>query len=305
MPRTDRRAPLIETHFRHSRFARLGIEVMSLRTLRQRVAGRGPLPPERVGFFMLLLVASGHGRHLVDFDEVPLAPGTLVFLRPGQVQQWCFDSPVEGRLILVDTPVLNPYAGRDVSRRALAQVIPDWPSHAALAPDRQRELAAAIDTLADECARFDEGAFGLALARTQLTAVLLRLARSLGAVGPAPEVQGAAAIVRQLQEALEARMDSRPSVRQLADALGYSISTLDRACLRAAGLRAKPFVDRRVALEAQRLLVHSPDTASQIGVRLGFSEATNFGKFFRRMVGCTPDQFRMRHAVATPGGSNA
>lgn len=50
-------------------------------------------------------------------------------------------------------------------------------------------------------------------------------------------------------------------------------------------------MDRRVALEAGRLLAHGEATAAEIGHQLGFSESTNLVKFFDRMTGTTPVAF--------------
>jgi AraC-like DNA-binding protein len=63
------------------------------------------------------------------------------------------------------------------------------------------------------------------------------------------------------------------------------------------GRSAKQVVDLRVALEARRILVHSTASASAIGEQLGFSEPTNFQKFFKRQVGLTPEAFRREHAA--------
>ncbi|MES1264137.1 MAG: helix-turn-helix domain-containing protein [Variovorax sp.] len=52
-----------------------------------------------------------------------------------------------------------------------------------------------------------------------------------------------------------------------------------------------------MALEAQRLLVYSVATAVAIGEQLGFGEPTNFTKFFRRLVGATPEAFRQAHRL--------
>ena len=62
-----------------------------------------------------------------------------------------------------------------------------------------------------------------------------------------------------------------------------------------AGAGAKDFIDRRVILEARRLLAHSDRSAAQIATQLGFSSATNFSKFFRQRTGTSPLAFR--HAV--------
>jgi AraC-like DNA-binding protein len=76
--------------------------------------------------------------------------------------------------------------------------------------------------------------------------------------------------------------------------LGYSARTLTRACRAATGRSAKELIDARVALEAQRLLAHTDLPVAAIGRSLGFSEPTNFGKFFAREVGETPGAFRSR-----------
>jgi AraC-like DNA-binding protein len=47
-----------------------------------------------------------------------------------------------------------------------------------------------------------------------------------------------------------------------------------------------------VLLEAKRLLAHTDRTVLSIATRLGFTEASNFGKFFTRHTGVTPLEFR-------------
>jgi AraC-like DNA-binding protein len=49
-----------------------------------------------------------------------------------------------------------------------------------------------------------------------------------------------------------------------------------------------------VLLEAKRLLAHSTASVAAVAHQLGFSEATNFVKFFRRNAGVTPKAFRQR-----------
>jgi AraC-like DNA-binding protein len=104
-------------------------------------------------------------------------------------------------------------------------------------------------------------------------------------------------LVRSLRRELETLVHARPSVAQLARRLGVSTSTLTRTCNEVLGHSAKEELDRRVALEAQRLLVHGASTSVAIGEFLGFSEPTNFVKFFRRRVGTTPEAFRQEHRL--------
>ncbi len=51
-------------------------------------------------------------------------------------------------------------------------------------------------------------------------------------------------------------------------------------------------VQERIILEAQRMLLYSNLTISQIGSRLGFDDASYFVKYFRKHTGVSPSEFR-------------
>ena len=295
---TNSRPPLRHTAFDSRRFARLGIEVMSLESLWARMQRGTMLRPERVDFFMLLLIERGRGQHMVDFLQFRLRAGSLVFVQPGQVQQWHPPVGLKGIMLLVDPAVMNPDTTRSALQHTLARHWPSWPTHAELPAGVRSVVRQSLVQLADECKRFDGSELTIALMRSMLACVLLHAARIHERLAPVSDEQpgGPAALVRQLRSAVEARLRSRPTVQALAADLGYSVSTLDRACRAAEGRSAKAVIDRRIALEAQRLLVHSGDSAGQIGVSLGFSEPTNFLKFFKRVAGSTPDAFRQKYA---------
>ena len=63
------------------------------------------------------------------------------------------------------------------------------------------------------------------------------------------------------------------------------------------GVGAKAFLTNRIVLEARRLLVHTRAPVATISEQLGFDEATNFVKFFRREAGVTPGAFRTSQLV--------
>jgi AraC-like DNA-binding protein len=90
-------------------------------------------------------------------------------------------------------------------------------------------------------------------------------------------------------------------VEEYAARLGCSVRTLTRACLAATGRSAKQVIDDRVALEARRLLACTQLPVAEVGQRLGFTEPTNFGRFFQREVGCSPGAFRAELLVEPTG----
>lgn len=52
------------------------------------------------------------------------------------------------------------------------------------------------------------------------------------------------------------------------------------------------FMEERLLSEAQKLLLETNLSIGDIGTRLGYTEPTNFIKFFKGMSGTTPLQFR-------------
>lgn len=291
-----------EVRFHHPRLGSVGVEVLHLSTLRQRVSARHLAAPQRVEFFMLLFVARGALRHVVDFAELPLAAGSLVFVRPRQVQHWHLDERAEGCMVLIDPPALTPIAHSRGARDALLAAMADWPVAVRLDEPFAAELRSGLDGLARDLAAFDGTADDVTMIRQGLPAMLLRLARwhrHHGPDQPRPPA-GTQRIYRLFEAEMEQHFSSHRSVAVYARRLGYSESTLNRACRAATGQSAKVLLDRRLAMEAARRLVHSPASVAEIGHALGFSEATNFVRFFVRMVRMTPLNFRLRH---TGGGS--
>lgn len=286
---------LRRTRFANKRLDPIGVELMTLTELRARASGTQLFETERVEFFMVLVATGGHGRHLVDFERVGLRPGHVVFVRPGQVQQWQPADGFEADVLLVDPAVVQPTspAARQATMALLR--LEEWPVHFEMDGDALaawRSLAAMLRRELDQPV-LDE--LSAAMAHELLVCLMLSASRSATGHATAPTVQGT--LVRRLRRELEALVHSRPSVALLARRLRVSTSTLTRTCKDVLGHSAKEEVDRRVALEAQRLLVHSTSTSVAIGELLGFTEPTNFVKFFRRRVGTTPEAFRQAHRL--------
>ena len=81
-------------------------------------------------------------------------------------------------------------------------------------------------------------------------------------------------------------------MQHYAGALGMSDKTLSRVCWAAFGVPAKTAINQRLVLEAKRLLAHTSMAVQTIGRELGFEEATNFVKFFRKETEMPPLVFR-------------
>ena len=290
---------LQEVRFENERLTALGIEPMTLAELRGKVSSNLMRPPQRIDFFMLMLVTAGQGRHVVDFVEWPLAAGSLVFVRPGQVQQWRLDNDIEAQLVLIAPSTLPHRSGLVLARELEHLALDEWVTCTALDPACAGKINAGLLRLRQDFDQFEGSDLDVSLIRHELMTLLLRLARQRRelAVDSAQE-RVSRRIYRLFLQALDTDFQQQHGLQHYARHLGYSESTLSRACVAAEGRSAKQVIDRRIALEAQRLLVHSTASVAEIAHQLGFSETTNFVKFFRRLIGDTPFVFRQ---TALPG----
>jgi len=287
-----------DTRFENKRLAALGIEPMDLSELRAKVSSERLLSPERLEFYMLMLVTSGHGAHTVDFVKWPLSTGTIIFVRPGQIQQWQPFDKYSALLILIDPAALpnsdikaKPYEGDLL-------LFYEWQTCSQLSKQVLIDISESMQRLQRDFVNFDNSSMDISLMRHELLALIFRLGRwQINLADKSGASQRNSKTYRSFTRELESNFRKQHSLKYYAYKLGYAESTLSRACLAAEGHSAKSVIDRRIALEAQRMLAHSVLSIAEIGHYLGFSEPTNFVKFFKRTTQATPTEFRAQRSA--------
>jgi AraC family transcriptional activator of pobA len=253
------------------------IELLSFADLRRIDTQGRRCEPQRPRFNVLAIVRSGHGRHSVDFTEGPLAPGSLVWVRPGQVNQWLEVDTITGDLVLFTPTAVAFTAATPVCWQL------DGSSWAL--------TLAGVDHLRSEAAADPTSP----ILNDLLTALLRRSVMDLGEHGAPP-----GGLAQQFYAAVEHHLAQghRLSTARYASELNYAPRTLNRAVVVAAGITAKTWLDQRTVLEAQRLLVHGGLSAAACARQLGFDDAANFSAFFIRCTGMAPG--RWRHHAGPP-----
>lgn len=283
-------AELRETRFDNQRLAAVGVELLQLSELFAREPVAQLQAPERVSFCLVIVISAGSGEHRVDFNRIQLVPGAVVVVQPGAVQQWHPAAGLEGDVLLIESQLIRPAPASPARPLTGLLRFDEWPTCFALQSRERAHWHTLCELLRNELAQPELDELSAATARELQQCLLLVLAR--GAKQAAPLVTAQEALCRQMARELDHMVAVRPTVQALARQLRTSPTTLNRACKGMLGLSAKEVIDRRVALEAQRLLVHTDATAAALSEQLGFSEPTNFLKFFKRCVGLTPEQFR-------------
>ena len=308
-------SPVIpETRFQNSALKHLGVECLCLHTLRQRIQTHQLPTVERVNFYLLIWVTGGVGQHRVDFVSYQLSAGALLCVQPGQVQQWHLDQSLNGKVLLV-APQALALSQHMAGNHAALLALRDWPIFAQLSWQAFADLSATVGLILFELQQLKKPALDSGINHASnlsnnhtinhaiisglLHTLLLRMQRAYHAHGLLEQFDNQPALYKQFLHALDAphtpsgaSVSPRLGVSAYARLLGCTPGTLSRACLAAQGRSAKQIIDRRAALDAARLLAHSSASVAEISEMLGFSETTNFVKFFQRTMATSPARFR-------------
>ncbi len=264
----------------HDATYRLEVEVLTAEELRGRVASNPERGFERIDFQCFVFVRSGSYSHVVDFETYELYAGACLLIRPGQVHRFGAASDWNGWILIVGAHLVPD----------LVQELPTYvrmpPEHA----DAVAELFARMmsDTgVPGERQRLEQ------LLALQASVLVGRLA--LGATGLETQRLIDPVMLSRYKDyraAVENEFRQWHLVAPYARSLGCSPKTLVRACRAVADVPAKRVLVDRIVLEAKWLLVRTSSPVEAISRELGFDEATNFVKFFRRETGMTPTAFR-------------
>ncbi|MFE9835922.1 helix-turn-helix domain-containing protein [Streptomyces sp. NPDC005551] len=243
----------------------------------------------RIDFHVVMLFHEGPVRHMIDFAEYEAAAGELLWIRPGQVHRFSRTNGYRGTVLTMQPgflpratveatglyrydqpPLLRPDAARFAAlEHSLAQLEREYADTVTLPPGLRTSVL-----------------------RHSLTAFLLRLAH-LAETSAGAAREGGDTTFTRFRDAVERGFATNHSVSAYADALGYSRRTLVRAVRAATGETPKGFIDKRVTLEAKRLLAHTDMPIGRVGAAVGFPDAANFSKFFHQHTDLTPAQFRL------------
>lgn len=280
----------------------LDLEVFCFSELRRRVGSEHLKRTYRYGFFFLFCVTQGRITTVVDFRTVTGSPGSLIIVKPQQTHRIVLDEDADGFVLMFKEDFLQPTAGAELlSELNLVGGLARVPGHLSLSPEDFSAALQSLQQMQSDARLAAPPARLNALLRHSVSSFLSRLELAYCPSTRHPGVP-ASTLERfgRFQTLLEDKFALWHDVESYARELGCSERSLTRATLETAGLSAKDFISARILLEAKRLLVQTGLPVGAIADLLGFTEATNFVKFFRKAEDCTPLEFRKGQAEREP-----
>ncbi|WP_118975103.1 AraC family transcriptional regulator [Taibaiella koreensis] len=107
--------------------------------------------------------------------------------------------------------------------------------------------------------------------------------------------------VVQFIQLLNQHFREESSLQFYADKLNITQDQLGLICKKGVGWSPKAIMQEKLLREAKRALLFEPISVKEISFALGFTEPTNFVKFFQQHTGISPKNFRIENCI---GGLN-
>jgi len=248
-------------------------------------------PHSHSGMFQLLFLNEGSAEVQLDqLKEVTHAPA--VICTPGNiVHGFMFMPETEGWVVTVSEATLT--SSVDPRLRDLINPFLDGPMVLPMTDktDVAIRLEAMLEALHEE---FKWPATGReAVLEWTLQIILVTVLRHAeGKSREATQQSTYRDLFDRFRKMLEDRYKEHWTVEDYANSLGTTAAQLNRACRSVADKATGVFIQDRLALEAQRLLIYTNATASMIAFELGFKDPAYFARFFKRRTLKAPMEFR-------------
>jgi AraC family transcriptional activator of pobA len=246
-----------------------------------------PLGAHRDDHYIFFLVESGNAELMIDFHVVPLSPGDIYFILPGQVHHRINAAMAYGWYLAVDTSLLSA-AQRQVFEERLILQRP-----ISLNTVEQHRFRQVLEPLCrhylDQAAQpfYRPILYNFLQVFTGMVAALYQSAESTGTI-PNRKTQ----LTQAFKALLTEKHKTLKSASGYAELLNVSTSYLNEALKQTTGLPVSHWIIQELILEAKRLLYYTDSTVKEIAFQLGYADHAYFSRLFKEQVGQTPLTFR-------------
>jgi AraC family transcriptional regulator, transcriptional activator of pobA len=246
--------------------------------------------PHKHDFYLCVLFTKGKGEHEIDFKTYDVSPGTIFFLKPGQMHNWKLSPDTEGYIFfhsrdfydmnyqsrqLRDLPFYSSLYNVPVIRSEMKMLkqINEWlelmlVEYSTQRMLKQEKLVSLVDLVYIDLVRLYKPA-------KRISGKSLGYLEKLG----------------RLEKLIDNNFKEQRSPSFYADKMNITLKHLNRIVNASLNKTVTEMIADRVILEAKRMLIHDDLSVAQISDALGFTDHSYFIRYFKKHTGLTPVAF--------------
>ncbi len=255
-------------------------------------------PMFRTDYFAFLLITGGKSSYTIDKQSFELGPGSFYFTNPGHLKSFSIEIPLQGYMVTFTETFLKQNFSGDLFLQfpfLLKESTPVMKLNELIVP----EMTVLFDTMIQEYS--GTSPYKKAILSNYLSILLFKTKAllqshqvSIKASSRSMELSNQFKIIlnESFKNLLIGKTDKVPSIKELADTMSVHPNYLSNVIKEESGKSASDWIQDRTLAEAQALLQNSAKTVSEIAYALGFTDSTHFAKFFKKMSGISPSDYR-------------
>ncbi|WP_270089235.1 AraC family transcriptional regulator [Sphingobacterium sp. SYP-B4668] len=245
--------------------------------------------PHRHNFYQMLLFTKGAGTHSIDFEKFKITPWQIYFMLPGQIHRWDFEGEMQGYIVNFQPDFFKTFLLRP-------DLLNQFPFLSGMAKEqvfqiREQQQADVLSIMGRLISNRD-----LDFSRVGLLYLFKILDQQLDHVESGSVTDYNYMLLRNFQNLIEHNYQTMRLPKEYATLLYITPNHLNALSKQYLGASAGEIIRNRVLLEAKRLLVIKDYSISTIAYELNFNDNSYFTKFFKKIEGITPEEFRRRYA---------
>ena len=266
-----------------------GTEELTVERLADYLARNSNLVfPHRHNFYHCLLFTEGAGQHSIDFESFAIEPWQIYFMAPGQIHSWDFQGTMQGYVINFEGHFFKNFLLR-------ADYLTQYSFFSGLVKDEvfvvDEGLRASVVEILNQLL---ENGSSNDFARIGLLYFFSLLEKQRNPLGHAEAAGYNHTLLRNFFGLIEQHYKTLRLPKDYAALLYITPNHLNALVKEMLGKSAGDIIRNRVLLEAKRLLVIKDYAVREIAYALNFNDNSYFTKFFKKIEGITPEEFRRR-----------
>ena len=270
-------------------------DIVKIEDLMQRDLNHNIEKNHLVKFYIIFCVYEGKGYHTIDFKDYNYKKGTVLLIRKDQIHKFFRSSKVKGYLLVFTEDFIISHLNRMEALKAM-QLFNDSLSFPKIEFNDNEDFsdfAILLKHLESEYKVKDN--FSIGITRSVLHIVITKLFRIKAKKGYFVERKKYMSQFLEFQKLVEEDCFKNKKVKYYAHKMGVSAKTLNNIAKNVVNNSSKAFIDERTVMQIKRLLISTDYSIKEIAYIAGFSDPTNFFKYFKKYTGISPEVFRQAH----------
>lgn len=243
----------------------------------------------QLSFYEILFIEAGSGVLSLDENKILLNEGSLIFTSPGQLRKWTIENELVGYVLLFEKDFFNLFFLDEM----FLYKFHFFHQHTRLPTIKLNDhtfgqCLRLVQVIAQEFSNLLNDSDHL------IRALLYQLLVTINRVYSKSHNLNNNMIhsdFHRFKRLLEKEFTIEHSIHNYTKLLNISPKTLNSICRQHSGLSAQQMINQKLISEIKKELILKK-SAKEITYSFGFSDPSNFNRFFKRNTGTTPQQFQ-------------